>query len=113
MVTAVGRPRATSRAKLGPERTAGVSLGAASSATCVMRLALPRSSPLAAMTTGVIGVTRRAITPSTARTDWAGTATTRRSAPTDVGELRGRRNRRVEDDPGQVFRILAPLAGSN
>ena len=44
-VTAVGRPRATSAAKLGPDRIAGVAAGAASAITSVMKRRVPRSIP--------------------------------------------------------------------
>ncbi len=51
-VTAVGSPRATSVAKLGPERIAGVASGSTSATISVMNLCVPRSMPLAQATTG-------------------------------------------------------------
>ena len=52
-VTAVGSPRATSSAKLGPDRIAGIASGAASAITSVMNWCVPRSMPLAQAMTGV------------------------------------------------------------
>ena len=52
-VTAVGSPRATSAAKLGPERIAGAALGAHSASSSAMNFFVPRSMPLAQTMTGV------------------------------------------------------------
>ena len=52
MVTALGRPRATSAAKLGPDRTAGVAVGIVSASTSVISFSEPRSTPLAHRTMG-------------------------------------------------------------
>ena len=52
-VTAAGSPRATSSAKLGPDRIAGTAVGAHSAITCVMNLCVPRSMPLAQAITGM------------------------------------------------------------
>ena len=51
-VTAVGRPRATSMAKLGPDRTAAGAPGRISASTSVISLPVSRSIPLAHSTTG-------------------------------------------------------------
>ncbi len=52
-VMAVGKPAATSAAKLGPESTAVTALGISSASTSLMRLPVACSRPLAAMMTGV------------------------------------------------------------
>ena len=59
-VTAVGRPRATSAAKLGPDRIAGIAAGAHSAMISVMNLCVPCSMPLAQAMTGVRGARSRA-----------------------------------------------------
>ena len=51
-VTAVGRPRATSPAKLGPDSTAGAASGRVSASTSVISFSVPCSTPLAHSTTG-------------------------------------------------------------
>ena len=51
-VTAQGRPRATSAAKLGPERTATGRSGMTSAATSLISRSEPCSTPLAQSTTG-------------------------------------------------------------
>ncbi|MNI60723.1 hypothetical protein D3C73_1159550 [compost metagenome] len=45
-VTALGRPRATSAAKLGPDSTAAVAEGIVSASTSVISFSEPRSMPL-------------------------------------------------------------------
>ena len=52
-VTAVGSPRATSAAKLGPDRIAGAAPGAHSAMISFMNFLVPRSMPLAQTMTGV------------------------------------------------------------
>ena len=51
-VTAVGRPRDTSPAKLGPDRTAAGAPGRVSASTSVISFIVPRSTPLEQSTTG-------------------------------------------------------------
>ena len=70
-VTAVGRPRATSAAKLGPDRIAGIASGAASAITSVMNLCVPRSMPLAQAITRRAGVQDAAPAPRRPRADAA------------------------------------------
>jgi len=79
-VTAVGRPRATSAAKLGPERTAGQACGSASARTSVSRRFVDCSTPLAHSTTGFAGATWGASVSSTPRICWAGVTISTASA---------------------------------
>jgi hypothetical protein len=77
-VTAVGIPRATSAAKLGPDRIAGTATGAHSAMISVMNLCVPCSMPLAQTINGVCFATNDASDVTTERTACAGT--TRRIA---------------------------------
>jgi hypothetical protein len=72
-VTAVGMPRATSAAKLGPDRIAGTAAGAVSAIISLMNFLVPRSMPLAQTITGVRGAIKGASALATARTACAGT----------------------------------------
>ncbi|KIU35610.1 hypothetical protein SR39_09160 [Methylobacterium radiotolerans] len=78
----MGRPRATSMAKLGPDRTAtGVPDGRTCSATALMKLSLPRSIPLAQRMTGPAVARGPRRDSSTPRTVWAGTTRSVARAP--------------------------------
>ena len=72
-VTAVGSPRATSAAKLGPERIAGTASGAHSAMISVMNFRVPCSMPLAQVTIGVPGADAAASALQTERIACAGT----------------------------------------
>ena len=73
-VTAAGSPRATSAAKLGPDRIAGSAAPALSAITSVMKRCVPCSMPLAQAITGVPGASSGAIAPAAARRCCDGTA---------------------------------------
>ena len=78
MTTAVGRPRAASPAKVGPESTAARPSGWISAITSGMDLRLSRSTPLAQITAGIsFG---QASAARWARRCWAGSATSTASA---------------------------------
>ncbi len=80
-VTAAGRPRATSMAKLGPERTAAGTPGSSSATTVLSNAPLRCSIPLAQMMAAApTGQAARAWA-STARRCCAGTARSTASAP--------------------------------
>ena len=107
-VTAVGRPAATSAAKLGPERIAAGWPGAASARTCVMNRSEPRSMPFAQATSGV----SRGSDAGQLRSDKAGRLgwndDQRRLAPIERGDVG------ADDDVGGERRARQPraLAGS-
>src|SRR5581483_8337842 len=82
IVTAVGSPRATSAAKLGPDRIAGTAAGAHSAMISVMNLCVPRSMPLAQATKGTAAGRSFAAEPATARIACAGTTARTASART-------------------------------
>ena len=88
MVTAVGNPRATSAAKLGPDRIAGTAIGAHSAMISVMNLCVPRSIPFAHAISGVCFVIDDASDTITERMACAGTTTRMASLPA-VSLLRG------------------------
>ena len=79
-VTAVGSPRATSSAKLGPDRIAVSACGATSATISVMNLWVPRSMPLAQITTGVSAATCGASAVIASRRLCAGVTSRRMSA---------------------------------
>ncbi len=81
IVTAVGRCRATSCAKEGPDRIAASALGAAAASTSVINRPLAFSIPLAQITTGAPGTMSGAAASRTGRKCWAGTTTSTASAP--------------------------------
>ncbi len=72
-------PRATSSAKLGPDRIAGVARGKVSAITSVMKRCVPRSIPLAQATTGT-AFTWAPSAAAAARRSCAGTASSTASA---------------------------------
>ena len=74
-VTAAGRPRVTSAAKLGPERMPGCTPRALAAITSVMNWRVPRSMPLAQATTGAPAASDAAIARTAARMCCEGTAT--------------------------------------
>ena len=77
--TAVGRPRATSAAKLGPDNTAIAASGRVSAKTSVIKAPVASSKPLAQTTSGVDPAGSAA---ATARVCWAGvTSRTASAAP--------------------------------
>ena len=81
-VTAVGNPRATSAAKLGPDRIAGrCQCGAHSAMISVMNLCVPCSMPLAQAISGVFFDSDGASKVITDRTACAGTTTRIASLP--------------------------------
>ena len=73
-VTAAGSPRATSAAKLGPDRIAGSAAALLCAITSVMNRCVPRSMPLAQAITGVPGTSSGAITCAASRRCCDGTA---------------------------------------
>src|SRR6185437_11470790 len=79
-VTAVGRPAATSSAKLGPDRTKGMAAGAHSARISLWRRSVPRSRPLAERITGRPPIRAGGSAESAARLAWAGTARIKKSA---------------------------------
>ena len=96
-VTAVGRPRATSPAKLGPDSTAGRACGMVSARTSVISFSDPCSIPLAQRTMRRPSRTCGAKALSVARKCWAGaTASTTslpaRSAKSPVARIAGSRS---------------------
>ena len=80
-VTAVGRPLATSMAKLGPDITAGIASGSSSASTSVMNLPVASSIPLEQRTTGACGLNQPSRRVSVARVCWAGVTQKRASKP--------------------------------
>jgi hypothetical protein len=99
-VTAVGRPRATSPAKLGPERTAGLACGTVSASTSVISFSEPCSTPLEQSRIGRPSRTCGAKAASAERVCWAG----RRQAPGRCrpgSELAGGADHRVERQAGR------------
>ena len=80
-VTAVGRPRATSPAKLGPDSTAGAACGRVSARTSVISFSEPCSTPLAQRRTGRPSRACGAKADSVARRCWAGATMRTRSLP--------------------------------
>ena len=106
-------PRATSAAKLGPDRIAGTALGAHSAITSVMNFSVPRSMPLAQTITGVRG-----------RDQWRQRFGHRahrlrrhyqkdRRRPRRIGGVGGDRDAVVDPDAGQepAFAALRQLRG--
>ena len=73
-VTAVGCPRATSAAKVGPDRMAAGLTGSASPTTSLIVFAVSRSIPLAQTATGAEGARCGARSAQVSRTACAGTA---------------------------------------
>ena len=84
IVTAVGRPRATSVAKLGPDRIAGGLPASTSPAISDIRLPLSRSMPFAQMTFGVPGAISGAMSDKASRSACAGTTESTISAPSSA-----------------------------
>src|SRR5437660_173300 len=80
IVTAVGNPLATSVAKLGPERTAGIASGISSRSTSLRKRLLARSIPLAQMTQGTPARAKERAARTTSRKVCAGTTASMRSA---------------------------------
>ena len=97
IVTAVGRPRATSAAKLGPDMTAKGDAGNISAPICDIVASEPASIPLAQCSSGSPGAATAAQAPSTPRRNWAGTTSSAASASTTAASRSPlARNRRVE-----------------
>ena len=91
-VSAVGRPRAMSAAKLGPDSTAGIACGSASAMICVVKRPLPCSMPLEAEITGKPGGSAGASSLEAERSACVGTArisasTVPRAAALDTGSI--------------------------
>ena len=112
-VTAVGRPRATSAAKLGPDRIAGVAFGAHSAITSVMNLWVPCSMPLAQAMTGVRGAIDAASALTTERIACAGTTSRIASARAASREIAGHRDAVLDPHAAQelALALLRELLG--
>ena len=103
--TAAGSPRATSAAKLGPDRTTTGRLAAVSSAmTCDIRCSDSTSSPFVALTTTARGGRHGAAVRTTARKPWEGTAT--------IDELRVVERGRAETSRRDAWRATRRRPGS-
>ena len=87
-MTAVGSPRATSAAKLGPDRIAGTAFGAHSAMISVMNLCVPCSMPLAQAITGVFAAIVCASDLTTERIACAGTTSRMASCARGFGQRR-------------------------
>ena len=94
-------PRATSAAKLGPDRIAGTAAGAHSAITSVMNFSVPRSIPLAQTIIGVRGAISGASNFVTARTACAGTTTRIAGACAASAGIGGDRNAVIDAYAGQ------------
>src|SRR6266446_4785096 len=73
-VTAVGSPRATSPAKVGPDRIASFAPGKTAAAASLISAPVFSSTPLAQITTAAPGRSEGASQPAISRKCWAGTA---------------------------------------
>ena len=112
-VTAVGRPRATSAAKLGPDKIAGTALGAHSAMMSDMNLCVPASMPLAQTTSGVPAATAGASAVTTERIACAGTTSSSASARGGRGGIAGHGDGVVDPHAGQeqAFAFVRELLG--
>ena len=100
-MTAVGKPRATSPAKLGPDRTAAGAPGKVSASTSVISFIVPRSTPLEHSTTGTPARWQGAKAVRVARICWAGGTARIRSHPPRSARSDVKLNASASGTPGR------------